>query len=41
MVERHRRNDGRKRTIDHVGRIEPSAHSHLEQQDIRGIAGEK
>ena len=38
VVERHRRNDGRQRVIDHIGRVEPSAHSDLEQQHVRAMA---
>ena len=41
MIHRHRRDDARERTLDHVGRIEPAAEADLEQQHVGGMAREQ
>ena len=41
MIKRHRRDHGGERAFDHVGRVEPSAETDLQQQHIGSMAGEQ
>ena len=41
MIERHRGDHGRQRTLDHVGGVEPPAQADLEQQHVGRMAREQ
>jgi hypothetical protein len=41
VVERHRRDNGGERALDHVGGIEPAAEAHFEQQHVGRVAREQ
>ena len=41
MIDRHRRDDAHKRTLDHIGGVEPAAEPDFEKQNVGGMAREQ